>query len=90
MSRTDTRKWSATIQIAGQELAAEPCPWDTLAEVTKAAISEAAAYLREGLAGEHGEARVHLHKQLAAWPEPRYDRQGAYLWLEGGRVLIQR
>jgi hypothetical protein len=87
------RKWSARLELSGgaagasEMLDAQPCRWDTLAEVSKAAIAEAAEYLRAGLALE---ARVILDKRLAAWPEPREDRQTAYLWLEQGQVYIQR
>ena len=86
-TRGQHRKWSAILELDGEELAAEPCRWDTLAEVSKAAIAEAAAYLR---AGQASEARVKLFKRLAAWPCPLEDRQAAYLWLEQGQVYIQR
>jgi hypothetical protein len=89
--KTKTSKtWQTTIEYndgpATETVPGPESPWDTLRETTTAAITEAAEYLRAGLATE---ARIHLYKTTKA-RGTEYDRQGVYLWTEDGRVYVDR
>jgi hypothetical protein len=84
------KTWKARVEFTAEgksyTLDAEASRWDTLRETVKAATDEAATYLRAGLATE---ARIHMYKTTKA-RGTEYDRQAAYLWVEDGKVLIDR
>jgi hypothetical protein len=97
-SRTETRKWTATISIGGETVPADlPAPRyhegfmgvpDLLSETRKAALAQAAEYIRAEMGDD---ASVAIYKQLKGDPEPVWDRSGGYVWREmDGRILVDR
>ena len=84
----DQPTWTAVIIFDDREvvLAERDARYGTLRDVAQQAVTEAAAYIREGLAKE---ARIDMwHRTKARGLEN--DRQAAYLWAERGKVYVQR
>jgi hypothetical protein len=80
----DHRKWTAKVLADGVEFEVES-QWDTLRETEDAGERLASEIVQEGLAEE---ALVKIYKQLKADPEPKFDRDGAYVWVSSGVVLV--
>lgn len=99
MTQTETRKWTATVSVAGQdwtELLDQSYPpnyedrtglGDTLKLVTDAAAKLAAKLIHE----EYGsDASVQLFKQLKDDSEPVFDRS-VYVYRDyDGAIRVQR
>jgi Flp pilus assembly protein CpaB len=87
MSTTQTRKWTAQVSVAGQDVTSlVRLTHDTLHETAGAAKAVAADLI---LNGEGSDAAVILFKQLKGDEEPKRDRAW-YMYLDDdGRVRSQ-